>query len=103
MKKEKDESELTPKEALELLQTHLEGKKKRLHTFEGGAFLMGCDMDLSTIKERLNNSKHICLSGKNMKAMGHGVAYKQESGSYLFLETDKKKLEAIHKARKIKD
>lgn len=102
MKKTKDKSELTHEEALKLLEVHLEGKKKRVHTFEGGMFLFGCDMDLSTIKERLKESKHICLSGKNMKAMGHGVAYKQKNESYLFLNTDKVKLEAIHKARKIK-
>lgn len=94
---------LTPKEALDLLAPHLEGKKKRVHTFTGGAFLMGCDMDLSEVKKRLESLKadEIQLSGVNMRGMGHAVAYLDAKYGWTFLETDKAKIDAIHKLRKI--
>ena len=104
MKKTKDSSELSPSEALGLLYSHLEGKKKRVHTFDGfGWMLMGCDIDLSDLTKRLKSAEHICLAGKNMKGMGHGVAMKEKDKSYLFLETDRAKIESIYKKRKIVD
>lgn len=95
---------LTMDEALDLLAPHKEGKKLRVHTFTGGAFLMGCDMDLTEIKKRLKKcaSDEITLSGPNMKAMGHAVAYWDEKYGWTFLETDKAKIETIHQQRKIK-
>ena len=100
----KDVSELTAKEAIGLLSSHLEGKKKRVHTFTGfGGMLMGCDIDLSNLKKRLSKAKSIMLAGPNMKGMGHGVALEEEGKGFMFLETDSKKLEAIYKKRKIVD
>lgn len=95
---------LTPDEAIALLRVHIEDKKKRVHTFEGFGFgLFGCDIDLKTIKADLKASEHICLSGKNMKAVGHGVALKTKKGGYIFLETNDKKLNALFKLKNIKD
>ena len=96
---------LTPSEALELLSIHLERRRKRVHTFmDAGIALMGCDMDLSSIKAKFKNLKadDLVLSGKNMTAMGHGVAFWEDKVGWTFLETDKAKIEAIHKLRKIK-
>lgn len=93
---------LTPSEALELLAPHLVKKKKRIHTFSGGAFLMGCDVDLTQIKKYLKDADvdGIILGGPTMKAMGHGVAV--WTNTWLFLQTDNAKIEAIYKQRKIK-
>jgi len=96
-----DKSKLSISEALSLLSIHLEGKKKRVHTFEGGVFLFGCDIDLSDLKSKLKETGYIGLSGGNMRNMGHGVAIEQDRG-FLFLETDKVKLDAIFKKRNIK-
>ena len=97
------EHSLTPAEALGLLAPHLEGKKKRVHTFMGMGFgLMGCDYDLTDVKKHLKEAKEITLSGPNMRGMGHGVAF-LEKDQWTFLESDKKKIDAIHKARGIKD
>lgn len=84
--------------AMTILQTFKEKNKLRIHTFEGN---MGCNVDLKTIKERLETSQ-ILLAGKNMQAMGHGVAYFDEKRGYMFLETDEKKLKALHKKLKLK-
>ena len=103
MKKEiKDPALLTLTEAIELLSTYKEGKKLRIHTLTGsGSFLGGCNVDFSDIKKRLKASEHICLSGKHMKASGHGVGFfDPKYDDYTFLETDSVKLEAIHKQRK---
>ncbi len=96
------QSILTPSEALDLLAPHLEKRKKRIHTLSGGAFMMGCDVDLTKVKQYLKkaDADGIVLSGPNMKGMGHGVAVWTDT--WLFLETDKDKLEAIYKLRKIK-
>ncbi len=103
MKNKKDKAVLTPMEALDLLSIHLEGKKKRVHTLEGfgGIAVMGCDIDLTNIKKIIKKSEYIGLAGSNMTGMGHGVAIDQKGKGYLFLETDKIKLDAIYKKRKI--
>lgn len=96
---------LTMKEALELLSPHLEKRKKRIHTFtNGGPILMGCDVDLTSIKKRLKLCKEddITLSGPHMRAMGHGVAFWDDKEGWMFLESDRTKIDAIHKERKIK-
>jgi hypothetical protein len=100
--KEMNEGELTPKEAEGLLEVHLEGKTKRVHTFDGfGSMLMGCDIDLSDLKKRFKTAEYLGLAGVNMTGMGHGVAIQEKGKRPLFLATDKKKLEAIYKKRKI--
>jgi hypothetical protein len=98
-----DPALLTIIEALDLLNIHIESGKKKVHTLSGNGFLMGCDYTLSSIKKHLKETKHICLSGPNMRGMGHGVAFLESKSGYTFLETDKKKLDAIRLERKIKD
>lgn len=95
---------LTSKEALELLSTHKEKNKLRVHSIDsGGGFMMGCDIDLKTIKEYFGKSEHICLSGLNMRGIGHGVAFfHPKTNRYVFLKTDENKLKDIHTKRKIK-
>ncbi len=95
---------LTAQEAMDLLSIHSEDGKERVHTMEGGVgFIMGCDMDLTTIKKALKASDNdgIRLSGPNMRGACHGVAIWYRNG-WLFLETNKAKVDAIHELRKIK-
>ena len=100
-----DPFKLTVKEAVSVLATFKEKGKLRIHTLEGGGFYMsGCNMDLKDVKERMEKSQHVALSGPHMRGMGHGVAYWDEkSDNYLFLETDKTKLKALRDERKLSD
>lgn len=96
---------LTSEEALDLLETHMVKKKKRVHSFtDAGIAIMGCNIDLSVIKTRLKALKgdDIQLAGTNMRNVGHGVAYWEANQGWVFLATDKVKLEVILKVRKIK-
>ena len=94
---------LTPEDALSLLAPHKEGRKQRVHSFQGfSSVLMGCDIDLTQIKKRLKSATEICLSGRNMRGMGHGVAY-HDGTAFTFLETDRVKIDEIRIKRKIKD
>lgn len=103
MNKDMDKGKLTPTEAKELLSTHLEGKKKRIHTFDGfGGIIMGCDIDLSEIKKKFKRAEYIGLAGANMTGMGHGVAIQEKGKGFLFLSTDENKLKKIYKKRGIK-
>lgn len=98
----KDPHKLTYKEALALLQPHTERRKLRVHTFTECFGLMGCDMDLSTVKKRLKETSDIRISGPNMRNLGHGVAYYNEKMSeYVFLQTNDEKINAIHLERGI--
>lgn len=99
--KKKDPYDLTEKEALTLLLPHIEKRKKRVHSFEGGPFLMGCDIDLTQVKKYLKETESIKLSGPNMHAMGHGIAFFDKKRGYTFLETDMDKVNEILKTRKI--
>ena len=100
---------LTIDEALELLAIFTERRKKRVHSFIGTSFaLMGCNMDLSQVKREMKASlaleggiENIQIAGRNMNAMQHGVAYWTEKAGWTFLETDKAKLDAIIKKRRI--
>jgi len=99
-KKEKPPVYLTPKQAVDLLELHLRGKKKRVHTMEAFAFgVMGCDMDLTDIKKTFKVAKadEICLSGLNMRGMNHGVAVFREQRGWLFISSDNKKIEKFEK------
>lgn len=97
MKKKQDNAVITVKEALELLAPHQSGRKKRVHTFQACSIaLLGCDMDLSQIKDKLKaafetDDTNVRLSGDNMRAMGHGVAF-FDGKTWTFLATDKYKL-----------
>jgi hypothetical protein len=99
-KQEDDKSLLTVEEALALLSVHTEKRKKRVHTFVvGSGILLGCDMDLTSIKKAFKETKHLSLAGPNMSGFGHGVAFHDEKVGYTFVETDKDKLEVIQKER----
>lgn len=99
---QEDESNLLISEALDLLETHFEKNKERVHTLEGFGFgVMGCDIDLSEIKEKMKRAERVCLAGVNMTGMGHGVAILEADKAPLFLKTIEKKLNALHKKRKI--
>jgi len=103
--KEFQESVLTADEALALLAPHKEGRKLRVHTYEGAGFaLFGCDIDLSILEKRIKacESGDVALSGKNMRGAGHGVALFTEGKGWMFLQSDKKKIDAIFKKRGIK-
>ena len=103
---------LTVAEALSLLSTFTEKRKKRkkrIHTFDG---MMGCNVDFKDIKERLkksfdngeiNKDDYIRLAGPNMKAIGHCVGfYDPKYNGWLFLETDPVKAKKIYTIRKLK-
>ncbi len=89
---------LTTKQALSLLAPHLEKRKKRIHTLQNSGFaLMGCNIDFKDVKERLtkaDNNGDICISGNNAQGSGHGVALYEDGKGWLFLKTDRQKLEA---------
>ena len=94
--------QITATQALSLLSTHKDKTVNKVHTMESaGPIVMGCDMTLTTIEAALKACKKgdICLSGPNMRRSGHGVAYWQKTGSWLFLETDKKKLDDFYKIK----
>jgi hypothetical protein len=91
---------ITPKQAITVLETHLEGRKKRVHTFSGMAFgLFGCDMDLTQIKGLFKEAKEdeIALSGPNMQTVSHGVAVFTKKSGWLFISTDDNKLKNLLK------
>ena len=91
---------LTVDEALKVLLLHKEGRKQRVHSFMGGGpFLMGCDIDLTSVKKQLKESSSIVIAGPNMRGMGHGIAYLDKNDYYIFLEVDDKKLNALEKEK----
>lgn len=104
-KKETPPTYLTPKQAVEVLGLHLEGKKKRVHTMENVMFgMMGCDMDLTDIKKAFEvaEADDICLSGPNMRGQNHGVAVWRENKGWLFISTDEEKLKKFEKSLVVK-
>jgi hypothetical protein len=91
---------LTPKQAIGVLDTHLEKRKKRVHTFTGMGFgLFGCDMDLTQIKAMIKNAKvdEIAISGVNMQTVSHGIAVFDNDRGWLFISTDNNKLKNLLK------
>ena len=91
---------LTADEALKVLLPHKEGRKQRVHSFMGaGICILGCDIDLSSVKKELKESSSIVFAGPNMRGMGHGIAYLDKNETYVFLETDDKKLSALKKEK----
>ena len=102
-KEKEDPAKLTIEEAIKLLAPHKEKKKLRVHSLMGGfGFTMGCDMDLTEVKSALKVSEHICLSGVNMRGVGHGVAYyDSKNDTYVFLQTDADKIKEIITQRQI--
>lgn len=98
MAKKKHPAKITAEQALSVIETHIENRKKRAHTLEGGGFgMMGCDMDFKTIKQQLKEAEDIALSGPNMEGMGHGIGYLPKGkDNYLFISTNREKLIALH-------
>ena len=95
---------LTSKEALSLLEPHLEGRKKRVHTFEGfSGILIGCDVDLTIIKKRFKEAgkDDLALAGSSMRGIGHGVGIFDERIGWMFIESDKERVDAMHKEKGI--
>ena len=91
---------LTADEALKVLLPHKEGRKQRVHSFMGGGpFVMGCDIDLTSVKKQLKESSSIVFAGPNMRGMGHGIAYLDKNEVYIFLETEGSKLSALEKEK----
>lgn len=95
---------LSVDEALDLVEVYIENRKKRTHTFEKWGFgLAGCNMDMSTIKQRIKQ----CTTGEILLSntvVGHNVAFIDKTrDSWLFLQTDLDKVKAIKKLRRIKN
>lgn len=93
---------LSMAEALELLSTYKEDGKKRIHTMEKAFFaIMGCGMDLTEVKRRMK----LCKDGEifiSDVVGGHGVVFLDHTrNAWLFLETDRDKLDAIKKLKRI--
>ena len=93
---------LNMNEALELLNVFVEDRKKRIHTYEKAFFaLMGCNMDLTTIKKRLK----LCKDGEiylSDTVGGHGVVFLDHTrNGWLFLETDKAKYDALRELKQL--
>jgi hypothetical protein len=65
----------------------------------GGPFVMGCDIDLTSVKKQLKESSSIVFAGPNMRGMGHGIAYLDKNKAYIFLETEGSKLSALEKEK----
>lgn len=81
--------QITYEDALKALDIHLEGRKKRVHTFEAcGPILMGGDMDLTAVKKLLKNAQpdDLCISGPTMCAVNHGVGIWTDRG-WLYIST----------------
>lgn len=100
----KDPYVITAKQARSLMGTFKEKGKLRVHTIDCfGPAIMGANCDLKTIMERLKEieltePEQIRLAGPNMLAMGHGFAFwKNDQVGYEYVQTDKKKLEALYK------
>lgn len=93
---------ITQKEAVALLLKTKAKNKLRVHSFTSAfGCLMGCDMDLSSIKKGMKGAgEDIYISGPRMKALGHCVCYWDTKNlEYIFLETDRvemAKFERLH-------
>lgn len=93
---------LTPDEALSLLETYNEKRKKRAHTFElFFGMRMGCAMDLTDIKKAFKEAKHGTLLLSNT-VEGHNVAVFREGKGWLFVETNGKLIRELKEKRRIK-
>ena len=103
-KENKDLYVITAKQAKSLMETFKEKGKLRVHCMDNPGFaMMGYNVDLKTIMERLKKIEadtpdQIRLAGPNMQSIQHGIAYwKDDKTGYVFIQTDKNKLEAFHK------
>lgn len=85
---------LTVEQAISLLP---EGEE--IHTFYGGVALIGADWEREEVINKLKSSDKIEIAGEMARNMGHGLAVYNNDAKYisdvLFIETDKKKLDAF--------
>lgn len=100
----KDPYVLTVKQARALMEPHKEGGKLRVHCMDNPGFaMMGYNVDLKETMNRLKKLEQtepdqIRLGGPNMQAVNHGICYwKNDETGYVFIKTNKEKLEAFHK------
>ena len=85
---------LTVEQAISLLP---EGEE--IHTFYGGVALIGADWEREEVLNKLKSVDKIEIAGEMARNMGHGLAVYNNDAKYisdvLFIETDKKKLDAF--------
>lgn len=85
---------LTVEQAISLLP---EGED--IHTFYGGVALIGADWERQEVIDKLKSVDKIEIAGEFARRMGHGLAVYNDNAEYLsdvlFIETDKKKLDAL--------
>lgn len=100
----KDPFVITAKQARTLMEPHKECGKLRVHCMDTPGFaMMGYNVDLKEIMNRLKKLEEtepdqIKLAGPNMQAVNHGICYwRNDETGYVFIETNKEKLEAFHK------
>ena len=93
---EDDQLMLTFDEAVALL-----GNEKQIHTFSiAGPCLLGCDISKASLIKRLKANKDtIEVAGRNMRAMGHGLAFLDGNQGPLFIEVDGAKLTELEKTK----
>jgi len=72
-------------------------KGRYVHTFRDEVgILFGCDFRKKDIIELMRKHKHTLeLTGKNARAMDHGLAI--DDAGYLFIKTDKDKMDLFDK------
>lgn len=85
---------LTSEQAISLLP---EGDY--IHTFYGGFALIGADWERQEVIDKLKSVDKIEIAGDVARNIGHGLAVYNDDAQYysdiLFVETDKKKLDAF--------
>lgn len=89
---EKANDILSPEDALKALAFRKDGRRKIVHSFQSfGPILMGCDITITSIREKFKKAKpdEIRIAGKNMSGMSHGICVWEEGRGWLFLETEK--------------
>lgn len=95
---------LTVEQALPMLDTFREDRKKRIHTFtKQFGCMMGCNVDYIDIVKRMRESESIMLSVYIEKNnAGHGVAFfDKKTDGYMLLATDDDALSDFFKERGI--
>lgn len=95
---------LTVEQALPMLDTFREDRKKRIHTFtKQFGCMMGCNVDYIDIVKRMRESESIILSVYiEERNAGHGVAFfDKKTDDYMLLATDDDALSDFFKERDI--
>jgi hypothetical protein len=97
-----DPHKLTPEEALSLVEVFEEFGRDRTHSLSGTGFgMFGCNMDMTSVEAYIKKEGEARIAGPNMNAMGHGIAFFKQGEGYIFIQTNKEKLDALIKERGI--